>query len=360
MIAIYKQSSEWHTSTMDMNGAFEDEGKTSLSGKFTFKTKIIGLVLAAVLPLGYTLAANINLGTNSAIEFGQGVLTTTSCDDQISVNPGATFDNQGSKAFGVDSLVISDVSNSCIGKVFTLNFYGETFTAPSNSYGPITLAFIDSGTAGLHFELVGDYSTPAIIGNVTLDTLTAGLGTLGTTTYKGKSSVTLNQILSSRFSGFYIDEAHKVTLQSNDLPSIQSVPMSDNFVQSCLILSASNITDLNNHTQKSNSKVDNMLALADYGDEAAAMFADFSPQVKAKRAPEFRQLSVSARRITAFIDVQLPLCQAHLTALRNAQTDSDKIDALNESLSSISDAIDAERAADNAFAFLATSVNPYL
>jgi hypothetical protein len=345
---------------MEMNGILEDEEKSGQSRIFTFKTKIIALVLAAILPLGYTLAANINLGSNSAIEFGQGVLLATSCDDQILVKPGATFDNQRTKSFGVNSLVISNISNSCIGKVLTLNFYGETLTAPSNSYGPIALAFIDSGTAGLHFELVGNYSTPVLIGNVTLDTITAGMGTLGTTTFKGATSVTLDKLLSSRFQSYFIHDVHKVTLQSSDLSRIENSPISDTFVQSCLSLSSANIQDLINHVRESNFKVDSMLRFADYADAAVVLFADLSPQAKAKRAQEFRQLAISARRITSFIDTQLPLCEARLTLLRNAQSDLDKIDALNEGLSSISDAIDSERAADNAFALLATSVNPYL
>jgi hypothetical protein len=345
---------------MEMNGIFEDEGKTNLTGKFTFKIKMIGLVLAALLPLGYTLAANINLGSNSSIEFGQGVLIATGCDDQILLKPGATFDNQRTKAFGVNSLVISDISNACIGKVFTFDFFSETSTSSSNSYGPIALTLIDSGTAGLHFELVGKYSTPAVIEDSVIDTATAGMGALGSTTFKGKSSVTLNRILSPRIASYSVSEAQKVTLQSSEISNTPTFFMSDNFINSCLNLSATNIEDLNTHVRESGFKVDQMLMLADYADEASAMFMSFSSPAKTQRAPQYKQLSVAGMRITSFIDSKFPLCEARLTTLVNAETDLAKIDALNEALQALNDAIDSERVASDAFAALSGFVNPYL
>lgn len=55
---------------------------------------IVGVaVLAAVLGLGQTLAAQITLNTGNSVEFGQGVAQTTSCDDSILVTPKSTFNN---------------------------------------------------------------------------------------------------------------------------------------------------------------------------------------------------------------------------------------------------------------------------
>jgi hypothetical protein len=90
------------------------------------------------------------------------------------------------------------------------------------------------------------------------------------------------------------------------------------------------------------------------------MFMSFGSPVKMQRASEFKQLSVVGNRITSFIDSKFPLCEARLTTLVNAETDLNKIDALNEALQSLNDAIDSERAAADAFAALAGSVNPYL
>lgn len=345
---------------MDLNGILEDEGDTKVSGKFSLRTKVTGLVLAAVLPLGYTLAANINLGSNSPVEFGQGVLKATACDDQIMVKPGATFDNQIAKAFGVNTLIISDIANSCIGKVLTFDFYSETSTSPSNSYGPISLTLVDSGSAGLHFELVGKYSTLAVIGGAAIDTSTAGNGVLGSTTFKGKSSVTLTHILSSKFMSYSVPEAQMITLQSSELSNSPSFTMSDNFIKSCLTLSAANIEDLNNHTWQSQFKVDQLIALVDYADYLISIFMDYNPQARSGNAQSYKQLSIAGSRITRFIETQFPLCEARLNTLLNAQTDPAKIDALNEAVQALNDAIDSERAAADGFAALSGYVDPYL
>jgi hypothetical protein len=86
----------------------------------------------------------------------------------------------------------------------------------------------------------------------------------------------------------------------------------------------------------------------------------FSSPVKTQRAPQYKQLSVAGMRITSFIDSKFPLCEVRLTTLVNAETDLAKIDALNEALQALNDAIDSERAAADAFAALAGFVNPYL
>ena len=137
------------------------------------------------------------------------------------------------------------------------------------------------------------------------------MGALGSTTYKGKSSVTLTRILSPKFASYPVYEAQKVTLQSSEQTNTPSFTMSDNFVNSCLNLSAANIEDLNTHVRQSGFKVDQMLALADYADEASALFMSFGSPVKIQRASDFKQLSVSGIRITAYIDTQLPLSYRH-------------------------------------------------
>lgn len=345
---------------MELNGFIEPGEKQKRAIKGSLKMKIIGLALAVTLTVGYTLAANINLGTNSSVEFGQGVLIATTCDDQILVKPGAAFDNQISKSFGVNALTVSDISNACIGKILTINFYGETASSTSNSHGPLALLLSNSGTAGLHFELVGGYSTPAIISSSSIDTLTAGMGNLGSTTFEGSSSVSLTRILSSKFKSYSISEVKTVTLQSSDASSIPSSVMLDDFISSCRTLSAANLEDLNEHLRASNSKVNQLLALADYADEAYAEFASFGASEKSERAQEFRELSRSGDRISRFIFAGLPLCEAHLISLVNAEADFDKIDALNESITSLNDAIDCSLVAREAFDALAGYASSYL
>ncbi len=87
--------------------------------------------LVAVIALGSTLAANINLNGNTAVEFGQGVAQTTACDSQILVTPISTFQNDEESGFmfsglglsGVDTTDQTNSSEGCAGKMFTIKAY---------------------------------------------------------------------------------------------------------------------------------------------------------------------------------------------------------------------------------------------
>jgi len=64
-------------------------------GKFSFKTKLIAFGVASVI--GYsltstTLAGNITVNSGR-VEFGQGLSQTTSCDQDLTITPYATFAN---------------------------------------------------------------------------------------------------------------------------------------------------------------------------------------------------------------------------------------------------------------------------
>lgn len=87
--------------------------------------------LVAVVALGSTLAANINLNGNTAVEFGQGVAQTTACDSQILVTPISSFQNDEESGFmfsglglsGVDTTDQTNSSEGCAGKTFTIKAY---------------------------------------------------------------------------------------------------------------------------------------------------------------------------------------------------------------------------------------------
>lgn len=103
---------------------YSDRGK-----KGTFF--LVGIV-ALVLTLGSTLAANINLGTNSALEFGQGIQLTAACSGStpLTVTPQATFVNSsGSGAYYFSSINIKNIPTSCYGVDFSISAYGETSSA---------------------------------------------------------------------------------------------------------------------------------------------------------------------------------------------------------------------------------------
>jgi hypothetical protein len=108
---------------------FDDESpKTAGSNKsLKYLLGIGGLVGAIVL--SSTFAASINLNAGGPVEFGQGVVQTTACDDEITVTPISTFVNAvgyGSHMF--TSLRISGIDSSegkCSGKRFLIKAYGD-------------------------------------------------------------------------------------------------------------------------------------------------------------------------------------------------------------------------------------------
>ena len=100
-------------------------------------TSVRGLVavagFAAVAVLGSTLAANISLNSGP-IEFGQGVAVATACDsDGIVASPRSTFTNaSGGGQFNFASISFTGIADSCSGKLFTVNAYGDTSATPLN------------------------------------------------------------------------------------------------------------------------------------------------------------------------------------------------------------------------------------
>jgi hypothetical protein len=193
-----------------------------------------------------------------------------------------------------------------------------------------------------------------------IDTQTSGFGALGSTTYKGSSSITLKNILSSRFSGYTVSEVATLTLQSGDPSNIGEDSISDDFVVACLDLSSPSIENLNNQLRRSEAKVDQLLSLADYGDNATVSFLSLSSSLRVNRAQEFLQLSISGRRITSYIEAQLPLCERHLNDLLDAETNFAKMNALNDAIQYLADAMLTVQTADTALLQIQVSVNPYL
>lgn len=134
------------------------EGTTSNKPSQQGKKSIRGLVavagFAAVAVLGSTLAANISLNSGP-IEFGQGVANATACDDDgITVTPRSTFTNaQNAGSFNLASISFTGIKDTCTGKLFTINAYGDTLATPLNiatvgatSYSVAT--FVLSATLG--------------------------------------------------------------------------------------------------------------------------------------------------------------------------------------------------------------------
>jgi len=91
-----------------------DHGPASPRSKKPLKL-ILGIgALIGVIAIGSTLAANINLNTGGAVEFGQGVAATTACDNDILITPFSNFVNaNGAGDYSFSSLKISNI-NYCV------------------------------------------------------------------------------------------------------------------------------------------------------------------------------------------------------------------------------------------------------
>jgi len=77
-----------------------------------------------------TLASSISLNSGSNFEFGQGIVTTTTCDTSIIVTPLSTFvnaENAGEHKFaGVSLSTIDSNSGKCSGKDFVIKAYSNS------------------------------------------------------------------------------------------------------------------------------------------------------------------------------------------------------------------------------------------
>jgi hypothetical protein len=101
--------------------------------------------VAAIAVLGSTLAANISLGSDSGIEFGQGVQTTAACDSSITVTPSVQFINAaGAGTFYLSTISLTNVdltsTSTCVGKTFTLSAYNDSSAIPL----PLATSSVDS------------------------------------------------------------------------------------------------------------------------------------------------------------------------------------------------------------------------
>ena len=156
--------------------------------------------VAAVAVLGSTLAANISLGSGSALEFGQGVQVTSACDSSITISPKVTFVNSSSNPqFFLSTISFTDVNaQTCAGKTLQLNAYGDT------SATPLQIATVGGSTA----------LTTATIGILNGSNPTVAAGTV-VASVVGNSTTTESFELGLSTPSATSGAVFKLTLQSN-------------------------------------------------------------------------------------------------------------------------------------------------
>ena len=164
--------------------------------------------VAAVAVLGSTLAANISLGSGSAIEFGQGVQVTAACDSSITLAPKVTFVNGSNPVFMLSTVSFSDVDGrssgsslvsggtGCSGKTLQLNAYGDT------SATPLQIATVSSTAVSVATVAINGSTPTTSAGFVVANTANLASAT---------SSFDLGITTPSATSG----AVYKLTLQSN-------------------------------------------------------------------------------------------------------------------------------------------------
>jgi hypothetical protein len=99
----------------------------------------------ALITLGVTFGANIvfRSGGGTGIQFGQGVTQIVNCagTTNITLTPYAGFQNEsGGGYYGLDSLVLEDIHQDCVGDDFIIKVWNNTSNTP--------LVITDSTTAG--------------------------------------------------------------------------------------------------------------------------------------------------------------------------------------------------------------------
>ena len=91
-------------------------------------TKLVIVVVAAVLipKIGSTFAGSITLNGDQAIEFGQGTVMTTACDDSITITPTSRFSTVD-RAFYFCDITVSGLDEvECSDDMFTITVFDQS------------------------------------------------------------------------------------------------------------------------------------------------------------------------------------------------------------------------------------------
>ena len=111
----------------------------SFAQKKTFKAVIAAATLYTLVLVGETIGAFVTLNNAENIEFGRGVLTAVSCDDNgIRVTALARTESPTADiAFKLGRLKLSEISDSCINKTFKVGLYNGSNDAVNIGFNQI-------------------------------------------------------------------------------------------------------------------------------------------------------------------------------------------------------------------------------
>jgi hypothetical protein len=103
----------------------------------------------SLLALGVTFGANIVIssGNGTGVQFGQGVTQIVNCAGNVNITltPYAGFQNaSGGGFFGLDSIILENVHQNCVGDDFIIKVWSNTSNSP--------LVLSDSATSGSTYQ----------------------------------------------------------------------------------------------------------------------------------------------------------------------------------------------------------------
>ena len=91
-----------------------------------FTTLVIVVVAAVLIPkIGSTFAGSITLNAGQAVEFGQGTVMTTACDESITITPTSRF-STADTAFYLGDITVSGIDEvECYADMFTITVFDQ-------------------------------------------------------------------------------------------------------------------------------------------------------------------------------------------------------------------------------------------
>lgn len=308
---------------MDIRGALNDDSENLTKEASGKRIKYLVFALISLLPLGYTLAANINLGSGSPIEFGQGIVVATSCDDHIRITPKSVFANWEND-FQMREFTVSDVANECMGKSFEIGFFGETNSALSNPHGPLVVHFSSSVPGNIHFELDSNNITLATFKTTRIDTSSVGIGPEGASQRIGASSFTLGYLVKDDFMPFFTHQVSRITVQTHSALGYVPSAMSDPYLSNCLAIASTNSGALESFVLESNMKTQGTADLVDLSLAVTDEYLAFTSAEKTKRASEYLNFAETGLRLTAFLGPKLTQCVNRFQGFIQNESDNNR------------------------------------
>ncbi len=123
----------YESDDFDESSAFDDAEYGEFEETRTSKPFLVKAIAMIVAVTGIAYGANIALTpAGGKAEFGQGYITTTACDTVggVTVIPYAGFINDtGTGKFSLDSIILENLDDTCVGNDFVIQVYGETGNA---------------------------------------------------------------------------------------------------------------------------------------------------------------------------------------------------------------------------------------